>query len=150
MEEDITTTMQKINYIINNSERMELISESPQEEIICGYLTQMPYIQGKFKKCLNTEGQLFIQCLVEGVLRPSNTIEGQLQDTNTLLYGVMDVLPQQQQQSQYDIYSGSVEVIPTFSEQILYTKAKRMKDNIKVFQIPTYETSNDSGITFII
>lgn len=43
-------------------------------------------------------------------------------------------------------YKGEYNVIPTaFEEQILYTKNKKMTDNVTIKEIPYSETSNLSG-----
>lgn len=50
-----------------------------------------------------------------------------------------------------DIYTGEYTVIPKVNDdQILETKEKLMADDVTVFAIPYYETSNVSGITVYI
>lgn len=53
---------------------------------------------------------------------------------------------------QYDKpYDGEYTIVPSaYSDQVLNTRNKFLKQNIVVTEIPTYETSNDSGTTFII
>lgn len=48
-------------------------------------------------------------------------------------------------------YTGEYTVVPSAHEsQRLDTHDKYMKQDVVVTEIPTYETSNDSGTTFII
>ena len=49
-----------------------------------------------------------------------------------------------------DTYDGSYEITPSVQDQVLYTKSKLMKDDLKVREIPYYETSNLKGITVYI
>ena len=50
-----------------------------------------------------------------------------------------------------DIYNGTTFVTPSaHTDQILQTANKIVKSNITVQIIPTYETSNPTGTTFII
>lgn len=47
-------------------------------------------------------------------------------------------------------YEGSYEITPKIEEQIFSTKNYVMTKNLIVKEIPTYEVSNDSGVTFSI
>lgn len=47
-------------------------------------------------------------------------------------------------------YDGEYKVTPSTREQILETKGKRMKEDVTVNKIPSYEVSNETGTTFII
>lgn len=47
-------------------------------------------------------------------------------------------------------YSGETVIIPTTSDQTLATKNTIVRDDILVKEIPTFETSNEYGVTFII
>lgn len=49
-----------------------------------------------------------------------------------------------------DIYQGESTVIPSADPQILSTKNKTLYQDIVVAEIPTYETSNEYGTSFII
>ena len=49
-----------------------------------------------------------------------------------------------------DIYTGTYEVIPSIEVQTLATSQKLLLQDISVLEIPTYETSNLYGTTFII
>lgn len=44
-----------------------------------------------------------------------------------------------------DIYQGNYEVTPKVTQQILSTKNKVMTDNLKIKEIPYFETNNNSG-----
>ena len=52
--------------------------------------------------------------------------------------------------SPYPYYTGDTVVIPTTSDQLLETAHKVVHDDILVKEIPTYVTSNEYGVTFII
>lgn len=52
--------------------------------------------------------------------------------------------------SDYPTYSGDTVVIPATSEQILETANTIVHDDILVKEIPTFETSNEFGTSFII
>ena len=49
-----------------------------------------------------------------------------------------------------DYYAGPYEVTPTRSEQTLATRAKAMRDDVTVHEIPYYQTANPYGTTFVI
>lgn len=49
-----------------------------------------------------------------------------------------------------DWYTGDYEVTPRISEQTLPTKAKTMRDDVTVYGIPKWETSNPYGTTAVI
>ena len=44
-----------------------------------------------------------------------------------------------------DKYTGPYEVTPVWTEQRLETEGKQLTEDIKVFEIPIYKTSNPSG-----
>ena len=50
----------------------------------------------------------------------------------------------------YDYYDGETVVVPTTSDQLLATSNTIVRDDILVEKIPTYETANEFGVTFII
>lgn len=52
--------------------------------------------------------------------------------------------------SAYPDYTGDTVIIPTTSDQLLETSNKIVRDDILVKEIPTFETSNEYGVTFII
>ena len=72
---------------------------------------------------------------ITGLLNFSSSIEGQIK------------IPLSQN---YEFYSESFEITPSFLKQVLNTQNKIMKENVQVNEIQTYEVSNDSGTTFII
>ena len=43
------------------------------------------------------------------------------------------------------VYAGSYEVTPKIAEQVLATKQKYMKDDLKINAIPCYDVSNSAG-----
>ena len=43
------------------------------------------------------------------------------------------------------VYAGSYEVTPKIAEQVLATKQKYMKENLKINAIPCYDVSNPAG-----
>ena len=47
-------------------------------------------------------------------------------------------------------YTGETVIIPTISDQTLATKNMIVRDDILVKEIPTFETSNEFGVSFII
>lgn len=50
-----------------------------------------------------------------------------------------------------ETYDGPYEVTPkSFVAEVLSTRNKLMNDDVTVLKIPTYETSNEYGKTFII
>ena len=49
-----------------------------------------------------------------------------------------------------EIYQGEATVIPSVDEQTLSTKNKTLYQDVVVAKIPTYETSNEFGTSFII
>ena len=51
---------------------------------------------------------------------------------------------------QPDWYEGPYEVTPTRSEQTLATRAKTMRDDVTVHEIPYYQTTNPYGKTYVI
>lgn len=47
-------------------------------------------------------------------------------------------------------YSGETIIVPATFDQTLETKNTIVRDDILVKEIPTFETSNEYGVTFII
>ncbi len=47
-------------------------------------------------------------------------------------------------------YTGSYEVVPDVLDQVMPTKEKSLLEDVTVRKIPTYETANEYGTTFII
>lgn len=48
-------------------------------------------------------------------------------------------------QSELPAYEGDYQVRPTWFNQILTTRGKRMTDDVLIYDIPLSETSNDAG-----
>ena len=44
-----------------------------------------------------------------------------------------------------DPYEGAYQIVPTFSEQVLETRAKTMLDDVTVEEIPVHRVSNPAG-----
>lgn len=73
---------------------------------------------------------------------------GMLNDEHTKIIGTTTI---PKQMSDHERYDGGFEIVPnTHSDIVLATKQKLVTDDITVFKIPTYETSNTFGTTFII
>ena len=69
---------------------------------------------------------------------------------NTFEIGGSVIRPEIYEQD-YDVYTGETTVTPsTHENQVLSTANKLVQENITVEQIPTFETSNAYGISFII
>lgn len=49
-----------------------------------------------------------------------------------------------------ETYAGPYEVTPTRSEQVLATRAKLMRGDVTVHEIPYYQTTNPYGQTYVI
>lgn len=49
-----------------------------------------------------------------------------------------------------EVYPGELIITPSTDDQTLDTKHKYIKGDIVVKEIPTYEVSNENGISFII
>ena len=63
-------------------------------------------------------------------------------------FGVDSYIPLRPQD--YDHYEGEYIVIPSVVAQTLDTENKVMDGDLVIGEIPTYQTSNPYGITFII
>ena len=71
-------------------------------------------------------------------IRASGILNGKINEKATLS-GILS------KPSGYTDYMGEYEVIPKVNEQTLYTKDKRMIDDVEIKGIPIYSTSNNSG-----
>lgn len=47
-------------------------------------------------------------------------------------------------------YDGSYFIVPRITRQVLETEGRKMREDMTIKEIPTYETSNAYGTTFII
>ena len=77
---------------------------------------------------------------VTGELQKIGTITGSLQQIGTVT-GTLSV-PALRPVEKYD---GPHKVTPMWTEQRLETEGKQLTEDIKVFEIPIYKTSNPSG-----
>lgn len=51
----------------------------------------------------------------------------------------------------YDVYDGETTIVPsTHADQVLETANKLVSENITIKEVPTFETSNTYGTSFII
>ena len=55
-----------------------------------------------------------------------------------------------QKPEEIPVYEGSYEITPAIEAQTLETKNRKMEEDLKVLEIPYFETSNPSGTTVII
>ena len=92
-------------------------------------------------------GIVHIKDNIEGIIQQKNNLSGVINNNNNLIgsinyhtEGGSDVPP----------YEGEYVVTPRIYEQSLATKNKLMKADVKVKEIPYYETSNISGKTVYI
>lgn len=84
---------------------------------------------------------------VKGVLSSTGSLSGKLSGTNSLTATLaIKVLETDAHQK----YSGETTVIPATSEIVLNTANTIVADDILVKEIPTFETSNEFGVSFII
>ena len=84
------------------------------------------------------------EVLIEGYLQSKDIIKGSLSSMSQISGDIKVPF------TQYDTYDGITEVVPAFIQQVLFTKQKLLRKNIKVREIQTYEVSNTYGTTFII
>ena len=99
------------------------------------------------KKINYIQGKLFlVKSQIKGFIKEKEKITGILKPSSLKFQSDIKIPFSQK----YKNYLGKKEIIPSFSEQILNTKNKIIDSNVKVFQIQTYETSNEFGTTFII
>lgn len=85
---------------------------------------------------------------ITGKLSDIESLRGKLSNVTNGLRGTLTV---PEHLSDYPEYKGEVEITPDAHEDIvLDTADTTLKSDITVFKIPTYETSNEFGTTFII
>lgn len=85
---------------------------------------------------------------VFGTLSPVESLRGTLSHVSEGLSGTLTIPARLDSYPEYD---GAVEITPDAHEDIvLNTADTTLKSDITVFKIPTYETSNEFGMTFII
>ena len=82
---------------------------------------------------------------IVGTLTPTQKIAGALQGIGRVV-GNITVGG-----CEIEVYSGDYEVIPKKDvDQVLETSGKKMTDDVTVFAIPYWKTSNESGLTAYI
>lgn len=96
------------------------------------------------------------ECGIYGVIQAEDTLIGAVSnggkikgrlDTQSTLVGSVG-FPKCNYPSAYE---GDYDVIPkAHTMQTLMTDGKYMEDNVRVHEIPYFETSNDSGVTVYI
>ena len=89
------------------------------------------------------KGTITEKATLNGTLNAPANLRGSLNDIQSLVGTI-------KQAEQYDTYSGETVVIPKTIDQILSTGNKVSHNDILVEKIPTFETSNEYGVTFII
>ena len=83
---------------------------------------------------------------LKGTLAELQSLSGSLSKPNNLTGAVV----MKNEGAAYPHYEGVFEIIPTTSDQLLDTDHKVVMEDILVKEIPTYVTSNEYGVTFII
>ena len=144
----ITTSKDVYN---NNFEENNLMDGTlVNAKQIYGTLSSVTSLKGEISKTNDSiQGEIFSEIpLVEGVIIIQDALIGQL-NSIFKIEGIIEV-PYEQETEEYDFYQGPIEVTPSFIPQLLKTENKIVRNNIKVYQIKTYEVSNQSGTTFII
>lgn len=96
--------------------------------------------QGSLKGSISSSGN------ISGFLSKKTEVKGSISGSSYSITADIKI----PQNNIYDIYDDIFQIIPNWSEQVLYTQGKVVKNNIKIFEIPTYQVSNEYGITFTI
>lgn len=91
-------------------------------------------------------GVVLVHDTLNGVLKGSDTIQGQLK-AQGMLVGKVGFPKCQAWQDEYE---GDYDVIPKTYMQTLDTDNKVLRDEVRVHEIPYYETSNVDGVTVYI
>lgn len=91
------------------------------------------------------EGTIVTKGVIKGTIQPKSSLKGTLQP-KPCLKGT--IIPSKS--SEYPVYTGPTEITSSFEAQTLSVAHKVMVSDITVEAIPTYETSNEFGTTFII
>lgn len=82
--------------------------------------------------------------ILEGSLEPIKGVSADLSAKETIKANLSSG-------ESVDPYEGPYEVTPkVHSDQVLETVGKRMTNNVEVFKVPRWNTSNKSGITVYI
>lgn len=131
-------TVQSIEGSLMKSKRLQGSLHSISQPLIS--------LQGDLKHSI--QGTITIKPFIIGKLQKNKEIQGALFSFSSVQGNML--IPQKQANPQYDFYMSVTEVTPSFFKQVLETKNKIVTKNIKINQIPVYETSNSFGTTFII
>ena len=107
-----------------------LSAESAEGEHLGGTLSATDSLQGSLS-AESAEGER-----LGGVLSTPDSLQGSLS---------IKII-----ESGYPSYSGDTVVVPSTSDQVLATTNKIVHTDILVKEIPTFETSNEFGTSFII
>ena len=83
---------------------------------------------------------------LQGTRSELQSLRGSLSSPN----GLRGTVVMKNEGAPYSYYTGDTEITPTSSDQLLDTSHKVVTDDILVKKIPTYMTSNEFGVTFII
>lgn len=148
MKKVVITATKKDVYISDIADTKELTNTLVQSIEMEGSLNPSFEITGQIKELDGfIQGELFQKSEISGVLNNrQELLTGTLEKSSNSVTGEVRI-----PFGEYEIYSGSTEVTPSFFEQTLQTEGKVVNKDIKVFQIQTYETSNEfGGLTFII
>lgn len=106
---------------------------------LTGYLRDTQKLSGSLSNVISLTGTISSLGEITGAINFLGKITGEL------------VIPTVvRAEDEYGFYNGEYDVTPTFNDQSLATNQKILRKDVTVFEIPTYETSNQFGVTFII
>lgn len=145
--DNIVFVTKKDNIYINNNISDKKIEGflSPLNKKIEGSLSFLKEIKGEIKTINYIQGELLLKSKIQGFIKGKEKMIGILKPSLNFQSNIKIPFSQK-----YDNYTGEKKVVPSFSKQILNTRNKLVNSDIEVFEIQTYETSNDFGTTFII
>ena len=145
--DNIVFVTKKDNIYINNNISDKKIEGflSPLNKEIEGSLSFLKEIKGEIKTINYIQGELLLKSKIKGFIKGKEKMIGILKPSLNFQSNIKIPFSQK-----YDNYTGEKKVVPSFSKQVLNTRNKLVNSDIEVFEIQTYETSNDFGTTFII
>lgn len=117
-----------------------------KDDTISGQINKQQILSGIVNKEQYQKGVIQREGTIQGTIQKQSTLSGVIKDNNS----ITGTIGYAEGQSEYPIYDGRYTVIPTKYEQSLETKNKIVKADIKIKEIPYYETSNISGTTVYI
>jgi len=96
---------------------------------------------------MNNIGTIIGEASLKGTLTAAGTISGEISTEAMSLTGTLST-----ESKDIPSYTGEYEVTPkAYDDQVLETQNKLMNDNITVFKVPRYDTSNlGGGLTVFI